>query len=884
MVASATIGSALVAFAFIGVSAQAQQATALDPAIEHLNSCVGVEGAHLLLLALIDESSSLRQRDPDSARVEGLRAALGALARPTSVRTEVLLAGFSTDFAALGGWRPLNATTLPEVKQAATGFTARNNGPETDFRTALEGARTAFSTREAELRQNGVTATCRLLLLFTDGEFYVDPDGPKSLPAGRDELCRRDGIVDQLRAADTVIVAIVLAGSAGGTPPPDQDFLKSIAEGRANELSCGQRTKPPGRHLPVEGFDALVAAFDRISPGGTSVPGEPIRPCTVGAAAQDCTRTFELDRSLSEFHILANVGDPAVEVELTSPGVPQPLRLKAGADQRTTMGTAVLDVVAAGPRSLIIDGSLPPAATDWVGTWKVRFIDTTGTHANSATQSQITVFGGLVPVVDPVPSLVAGETTSFEIAVTDVSGSPATPAEFVQRATVGASVVFQDGTTTPLSVPVAGADGRYRVSYPVPLETKVQPADLRLTLDVVTQGGLSLRQRVKSYPLQVQPPKGYPTVLPAELVLSSIVDSGLARGTIVFTGSPVGAGCVWFAGAQVNGPVEAGKVTVRYEPAAVDQPTCLRVDPNTPVEVAVLAEPATVRDGFAEGTITVQMTGSGSAGIRDAVLPVRFEMERSPNEPVRLLLLVLLLVVGIGLPLAALWLVKWFNARFPAPSQLRRAVVPVVVTASGVESTNTGQGLDLRAEKFTAMPNSVPDGPHRRFVDDGGAVTGSTDGWALGARPELEFRTNPGLLPSRLPFATVSAPGCRVITSSTSIGDAAEELRGEVPFSLNETWVFVVDRVVPDERAPGAAKAAAVKGTLYFYVTPGEVEPKVRRVIGEARTNLPGLAMRLRPDPVTAEQVTAGASNPPPDQPAGPSDLDGPPAPRKPWE
>lgn len=847
--------------------------TAAPSAYDTVSSCLRERG-HLLVLALIDESGSLRSTDPDNRRVAALEAALRSFAQfgrgPDSSDAptiELQLAGFATDFTEASPWSPLNRDTLSDVERRAESFAGRNGGRDTDFAAALDGARASFVRKESEVIAGGRPAPCRLLLLFTDGQYDIEPrDGPspryaRDIPlrddkrveeAGRRFLCDPGGIADQLRASETVVVAIALRPDA--PPAPDQAFLRDIAEGQVSGgAACGQLRAPPGVLVEAQGLAGLLEAFDTAvtqALGGTRVDSPPDTPvCAPTAVDARCERTFQVDAALSEFHILVNLGRPGVAVDVIPPGGAAE-RLRAGEDRRVVLGGATLDVVAASAVDLVVDGALPPTDEGWVGTWTVRFVDETGTNADVVTRSQITVFGGLTAVVDPQPVFRAGESTSFDVRVVDAEGSPRTPAEFVASAQVRATVIASDGSRTDLPLTGPAANGSYRTRHDVPADATDPAVDLELTLDVTTRGGLALRPRVQTYQIPVQPPAGYPLITPTELVLSPILQEGAASGTVTVTGTPGGTGCVWFDGLDpVTAPDGAGAVTAAFGPAATDQASCVRVEPGQSVVVTVRATPQSVRSGVVQCGIRVRSTGADPA-VRATTLPVRFEMEREPVIGVLVGLLVGLLLLGWLLPLVLLWLLNRYLARFGSPGLLRRATKEVRVTADDVEVLDPGWSHPISRD-FTAVPgprSDAPVEPTRSFGDD-----------------DLLFEARVPWVPLRLPYGRVGSEGRDVFASGGV--ERAGRRRGRVTFGLSPTWVFVVDRV--ERRASYEGEADhVVTGRLYLYVTDGDVETKGHQIWEKARRELPPMVATAVPDLQDGGYAGVGARSdgePPPD-------------------
>lgn len=832
-------------------SGDAELVAARQPAAgdgyDYVAQCLA-ERKRLLVLALIDESASLDDTDVGNRRVDALNAALGTLARfgrgpanSDGPELEVLLASFGERFAARGPWSVLNTDTEPALRQRIGEFGELDDKVDTDFAAALDGARQALRDKEAEQAGAGAAPPCRLVLLFTDGEYDIQSRAGQPKPyapqiplrddravedAGRAFLCTGDGVADQLRQAETVVMAVALLPDPP-TRRPDQQFLRTVAEGPGTAPGCGQRSSPPGVYLPADGINGLVSAFDDAITRalGYTPEGGPsdVGVCQEASVGPQCTRTFDVDAALSEFHILVDLRSPGIVADISGPGV-GPQRLRANEPARFPMSGAAVQVTPAAQTNLVIDAALDPAETAWDGVWTIRFIDESATNAGQVARAQITLFGGLTPGVEPVPTFQVGERADFEIVVRDVARAPRTPEGFVRSAVVSAAVVGPEGPQ-PLSVAGARTGGPYRTGYDLPAGTTASTLDLRLTLEVTTRSGITLRPKVVTYPIAVAPPAGHPAVAPVELRLQPIIDSGLATGTLTVTGTAGPGGCAWFTPAFPDGPRDAGAIAVTFDPPATDQNSCIAVAPGETRTLAVSAGPQQVRNGLVEGAIQVSTTGGGPQ-VRTAELPTRFEMEQTPNRPVQIVVLIALLVAGILVPLALLWLLSWLGSRFPWPgSQLKRIRVPVRVTQGAVNATDPRDAAVVLPPALDWQHPPAPTEPCRTFSDD-----------------PLRFRVVVPWFPLRLPYGEVRAGGRHVFTADGSGMDRGGLRSGRVPLALGQTWVFVADGVESDD------DGEAVVGEIFLYVTDLDIDLKGQRVLSRIERDLPGVVMPAAKD------------------------------------
>lgn len=828
-------------------NAVAQVAQATDTAAyDHVASCFA-ERRYLAVLALVDESTSLRQTDPDGRRTDALVNVLRMLARRggvthdgTSGKIEVQLAGFGTDYAP-GTWTTLGAEPGADLENTARSFGSRPLHDDTDFAAALLGAQKTFMDKDAEATRAGNQPPCRLLLLFTDGKYELGTSGDRAYAPdvdrddlgairdhGRRVLCDQGALVDQLRASDTVVLAIGLAANAPGTQQPNHDFLRSIAERSAGAETCGANTTTPGKFIPANGLDQLTAAFDKAivqALGGTVLDGDTdVRVCDETRTGDTtCERSFTLDASLHEFHLLLNLGASGIEVLLRSPA-DTALRLRAGDQGTHGLAGAALTTSALGELDLVIDGTLPSDTDAWAGTWTVRFVDTTGQNAGAVASSQLTVFGGLVPVTRPArPTFQVGERTDFRIAVVDAAGSPKTPADFVRSANVTAVLIDPQGSESPVTIGPADGEGTYAASYRMPDDAEATYVILRIQLDVVTSFGLALQPRTTSYRIPVDQPSAYPTLDPLELVLSPIeddVDGDEGTAVLTVTGGLGGNGCVWFAQPRFpTAPPNTGQFTARTTPGGGSEADCVRVTAGQRRQVTVAVAPERVRTGFADGRMLVHLKADGER-TRQVSIPVRFEMHHPFNTSAQWWYFALFVAGGLLVPILLLWLVSWLAARFADPSQLRRFSCEVVVSEAGVTVVGSNRPLRvvLTADSLGAMTEPVRSRP-RKFPCG-----------------ELTFTAKVPPQPWVLPYAVVSAGGGPVLSSG---GEADRDLRtARVGFELNRTWVFTVADEVAADR--GDENSVRFRGTLYFFATDFGLAEKAAQATLAVERDLPG--------------------------------------------
>jgi len=794
-----------------------------SPALTQVASCVRERG-RLLVLALVDESGSLRDTDPDDARVVALQAVvanLNNLARTTNqgrgVDVELQIAGFSAEFSDRTSWIGLDDHSYPLITQTIAEFAARDNGIDTDFANAMEGARTSFAQRTAEVTKDGSPEPCRFLLMFTDGDYDIEPRtttarrrlgmtkpyakdiqlvdeaaAARAVERGRLALCDSDGIADALRANGVVTATVALTPSIS---PEDQRFIRAVATGAAAGVSCGKRGGPSaGIYLPADRISDLLFVLDELvvgPAGGTKEPG-PGRQRVCGPHVDPaCTRQFYIDGSLRAFHVLADLGAGGLRVELRSPGSSKPLAFEFGPSSMQNLGSAEVSSGWLSDSALTLDVTLPSGKADWVGTWSVTFVDPTGNRAGAAARSQIFVYGDLFPSLVGDVVLTLGESTSFAVRVIDQKGTPKTPRGLVRTATITGTLV-DPSTKAQTPVVLTGPDsaGLFHGELRVADSIESSLLDLSLRLDITTNGGLALTPTSRTYAVPVRPPAAYPTVDPAALTLGSITTGKPVRRALTVRGGTRGTGCVWLESSDFDirpGGVKGVRVTT--SPVATAAKNCLRVAAGETKELVVEVAPDGGGAGALRGTAVLRVSSEGS----DRALTTRVRVSGSMYVPIditeRAAWFALLLALGLLLPVVFLYLANRWLGRFAPSDDLRYARVGVTVDSGVVRVSETRTPLHLDPLDFRTFDGSAD--RIRRLRSN-----------LLG----VDFRARQPRIPVSAPWGTVEAPGTYV---TASLGHVAQPngTAGRLPLSLAGAWVFQLTGYTaqPDEKPTEAS-------------------------------------------------------------------------------
>ncbi len=479
-------------------------------ALETTSKCVQ-ETKNLRALLLIDESGSLKKTDPENRRVTAAKTAIESLAglaeheidgqKPT---VEVSVAGFAVDYNEIAPWTSTNYQSVRALEDQVDALAERNRGVDTDYAAALIGAKASLQARAAAQPK----PACAVILWFTDGKYDIEPGVKRSeatkayapsirldqtggaealLEAGRDILCRRDGLVDQLR---TDGVATVALGLTVGLPLQDQAFLAALATGKGPEgATCGaQDGSSFGAFIPVSDLSELIASLDIVaSMLARGVPGstQTTVPICDGQVCEDGKRAFPVDVGMSRVRITVQTGGTDVAVRLQTPGGEETFAPSVGpGSPNHDVGGLAIRVVWLSSDVVSFDANLPADSASWAGDWTITLIgkpsSTDEPSLRASEGFRVFYFGALLvrPRADDPNSweLAAGRTgpraSARVIAETEIS--------------LKGDVSGANGEIQPVTL-VAAKDGSVAVSGP---DRPVAGSTLKATVSMTTRSGI----------------------------------------------------------------------------------------------------------------------------------------------------------------------------------------------------------------------------------------------------------------------------------------------------------------------------------------------------------------------------------------------------------
>lgn len=799
-------------------------------AIDQLGACLAGGGRADVLLVL-DTSGSLSKgsqghpaTDPTDVRVKAARFFVDQLAQSvkgTGARVDVALAGFAVKFQSYGGWHDL-AHGAGELDKGLDAFSARDNGFETDYWNAADGAR-----RYLDDKAGSDTNRCKAWIWFSDGIYELDgrstsaerkeygekkvygpdvklTDANKDVirDAGARDLCRTGGLADQLRSDRIITLAVGL--NAGGNT--NFDLMKRVATGQGSQ-PCGRTAgTSPGEFILADQIGDLYVAFDRLADPTNEGTTQKHQVC-VGQVCEAGKHGFVLDASINRVHIVGSAGLQKFDTILISPSGKQSVLGPTGSK---SFPTSSWSASAEHLSSDAVQINLKQISdNDWSGQWSVVFVDRD--HQSPATsESNIRLYGDLKPallaadrrsVQKSPPDLTVGDRTDLRLGLVNGLGRPVDPTHILSAVSLTASIVYPDGTSLPLTKePLVGA----AIDDPVPVDlTGSQPGNavLQLSLTVTTRNpqggkGTTLEPQSVNVPVTIAPPARYPKV-PTRVSFGSTDKAGTFKASLKLNG----AGCAWVQDSAAL-TLPNGVKDLRITSSANGQDSCAQG--SVPLELTVGQTSA----GLASGSLTV-MTLPAEAGQQPVAVKVGYEleMERHRNDKLFWIYTALIAAAGIAVPVLLLYLVKWWTAKFPA-SSLALGSVSGPVTADSSSLIN----VSLAEHELRGI---VLAGTDRRSID-------------LNGRAKLVTRMGLGL----------TEPSYAVVEGQYSVSSANPSMtrngHARSPLSAQDRWIALLD---PTDPHHGPVE-------VVFIVSPAA--GKLSELLADARNRVPGLVDKLR--------------------------------------
>ena len=834
--AAAILGCVVLALSLVTLPATAAD-TDSEP-VRRLGACLDAGGQGRFLL-LLDTSASLQESDPADYRIEAadyLVTELAAFVERKDAKLEVAVSGFSDRFDVTLPWTVLDAQSASRVREEVDTYRDRDDGFETDYWTAVNGARKYLADR-------GDEGDCTALVWMSDGSYdldrrdtaaerdaygvtkpygprveLVDTDSEQALErAGKADLCRGGGVADAVRVEGITTLAV---GLQGNLEAADFDLMKGIATSSAvSGKACGDRDGArSGAFVLAADVASLFLAFDEISdPDHTPITNE--SEFCQGEVCSEFDHRFVLDPSISSVRIVGGGDLKNYYAVLVSPSGQQ-VRIVPGRPISGDFGSFSVS------GDWRIDTVFSVTVTrnadkGWTGPWRLVFVDPDSTDSGTA-RSNIRLFGDLRPTwLKSEDKLVVGTTQQMQFGLQRQDAGVVEPAEIEGMVALSAELAYSDGTTLPIANELTAADLERPVA--VDLESaRPGTANVRLTLSVTTaaagsEPGTTLEPQETVYPVVVQAPPDYPSV-PGALDFGSGEDAEPVTATLTWTGE----GCVWLEDAEtltLADGVDKAVVSSRADSDA----TC------ETGELPLTLTPSDIGTGLVSGTLQVMTKPAEGSGPPIPVsVKYSYEMERPADQGLLWAVFAGLMALGLLIPLLLLLLAKWWTAKVPGSALSW-------LTVSG--SVGAGSSfLNQEIPDLSAMRTVSLEGADRRRIP-------------LTSRATLRAKAH---------FRTLSSPGRVVVEGGPAVTSAGEAL----PVAVQDHWIAVLD---PSNPAGGQVEVT-------FLLAPGAAA--LSALLSDARAKVPGAVQQLRTEGGTPVGAVSAGNNEWGAPAGGPRDVD----------
>ena len=793
-------------------------------------SCVrgGCKGSVLLLF---DTSGSLKETDPEAARVTSAKYLVEQLAtlygELPGADVQIALAGFDHSYRRTLDWTALDTEHLGAINADLDAYATRHDGVETDYWKAVDGARKELAARKKAADGQG----CAMTVWFSDGGFAVakrpdqarvdewggrkeyDPDNDLStqpeanaaVEAGQQDMCRPGGVADQLRSLDIVTMGIGLAVDAD-----EQQFRLMEGFTSATGMPCGDITTPkPGLFTMAKDIDDLIWAFDRSVHGDGDVeenklcqPGQ--EPCAEG------TRVFVLDGSIGRVQGLAQLPVEGAQVQLqTRDGKLVDLTTDK---QSADVPGAKLTWKWLSPQTLTIDLRREGKQEQWVGPWGLVFVAPAKTE--ELAKSSLRLFGDVQASWlnrDEVQVRTGAKPVELQLGLTDRTGETIDPATLSAESTASVTLTTSDGKSHELATGIPAKD----IGKPVKLDPSGLPAgdaELTITLDITTQSwtgggktvpGTKLEPISTMLPITVQPPEEFPTI-PSKVSFGETESGDPVTVTVPLEGK----GCVWLGEKTRFTGYPKGLDAAKLTSTATAQDSC------TKSGLELTLDPGGVGNGALVGTAEVWLISPSATKGTPVQLQFDLQMSRPASQPVLWGTLVGVTLLGIAIPVGILYLTKYLTAKIPGDAVLAQQVRGRVDDTGAF--TDGGLPVDVSRMSIAHLANN------RRRVE----VAGVTLRARMGAAP-----TEPG-------YVVVEQPGSAVGGRTTM---AAKGDRAKLPLAVQGNWTVALDPDRPHS------------GDVVVTVFTGPGAPGLDELLDAVRSNIrdavAGLRSGLPPEP-----------------------------------
>jgi len=709
------------ASAFASVASEAP-VSGNDAAISHLSGCI--QSNHALdVFYLIDDSSSLidgpRAGDGKGSDPNGLRAtvigesvkSLWSLKQSNqSLQLNVAVGTFGDHFQKRLDWQTLDAASTQRFSTVI-----KRDMPGWNQGTATKWSYLKSAAQELRSRRQSSSPRCQALVWLTDGAInqgnLSEEVNEGQNAATLKQLCgsvpgrpntgssARGALMSELRAAGVTVMGILLA-DPNAQLPGDRDkasVMKSLvvgtgASGKFSSYQCGvvplPKSDAPGFFEAASDPNDLAYQFALIN--------ERLR----SDSPREC-KPFVVDQGVSTFTVITTDKNWS----LTSPR-----KKKFRASNAAASGIAVEKI--GGISRIFV--RVPRDLTDFNGHWEI------GTGPTAKCQAFFS--SGLGIKLDRTnffqgeSGLVKGRIIRLDdgnSADLGVYGDYSLELRVNQNRRVAHSAI---------NIPVR--DGQF-VLDDIQLSPNTKDVYLQMQLDVRTKGGIAMNPASLVREISVNQKSDYPTVEAALSPMSDLISSQPSVGSLQVHGPKHGDGTVCFLPPGIRDSDRnrswdlAHDFVIESTQAPLVKGTdradvmCINLGQNSSKKILVKFTNKIHAESSVSGEIPIEMAGTHAQGQfpREENIPFQFTSRYQGQEHVRVLQ-ILLIMLGILLPLAVLYVLVRATSKFVFGSDLVRTEFDVfyeagvlTLVSDSKSSQYAGASLGDKKSKYSGEPH-----------------------------------------------------------------------------------------------------------------------------------------------------------------------------------
>jgi hypothetical protein len=651
-------------------------------ALAQIAECINRDDKDTLnVLYLVDDSGSLKWNDRDGIRTEALISSLRQFAEASENRPYFTInrsfTSFSNDFKVLKNWNKVTKSSFDsDVNWINSVVPNLVDGSRTNWERGLQGSLDEFE-------KVSKPTSCEILVWFTDGGLNVADQLTPNIESLK-RICGFDpvnnnsagtALIDKLRTSGIWIQGILLKNTDGQKSKLTDMELKIeqslmsyfpilveqsgvvdpfVFEPSSRNFKCGSNSGAYGLVQTVtDPVDIIwpTQQFNCMSTGGRVVEIQ--------------NGKFELDPGITRFSVTSlsnnfSLSAPNKQVIANAKGA-------VGADVNTAYLNSSNSVIQVSGKINQTSGSVLTS-----GTWSIK--------SPSNEKAVVCAFVDLDLQVS-ASTCYAGETCGFEGSFVR-DGLAADLSSFTSRKLQAGELTESRNQLPVVELKGNSFEGKF-VS-----DASQKTTNLAVLLTLKTKSGIEFNISTKK-PIQVIPPGIYPSIKPNPIRSSDFLTvlkgkSGKATANLQLQGPSRTEGQICLGPVQVrsdSNPKRIEGFATNLGGIEVSSEKCFNLSAGEIKDLELSISNPIPANGTSKGFIVAKYLAPNQQEI-DSKVDVQFISEIVYDSDKRLLIFAALMLLGIGLPLVALYLINAANSKILLKN-LYIASIPVLTNASG---------------------------------------------------------------------------------------------------------------------------------------------------------------------------------------------------------